>query len=712
MTVPTFRAELAGAVVLVGLGFLAMGGAAASPRGMLLGVAPWAALASVVLAATGLLVLAGRGKARPSLALALLPIMLLLLTGVPLPGVKALSGSVLVPLILAVVVGSLVLARPGGSRPIFFPLVALLYMGVAGRVQVQVGPDGDEPHYLMVADSLWRDHDLSLEKDYEEGRYRDFYGRTLAPHYRVRGKGGEIYSLHAIGLSVLVLPAYVVGGYAGASFFMALLAALLALEIRELVRVWTASDGLAEGVGWIVALCPPLIHYAGLVFTEVPAALIVAAVLRRATALMTPRRAVLLGTAIAFLPWLNVRYAPLAILLLAFLLWARPVVKTAVALLAPSLVSAIGLAVYHFVLYGFFDPRRVYGRRPELSLSTIPEGLPGLLLDQEFGLLVYAPLFALALPGLFELWRRDSRKGLTAVSLVAVVLGTAATWPMWRGGFNPPARFLLPVVPLLAAGVAARLCRGLNAGALLLIGWSLWTGLLGSAEPRLVHRDRDGTAPFFRAYSGAEEWTRLLPGFVLADPDRHRLSLVWIAALAAAMGLRPKVITTARLSLASIGLLAAAGTASLSSQARTGDRDAARVVGRPALEVPGWRWTRSAAAVWGPEALDWGPAYEPHRHPDGVELGRRLPLRGGSYRIVLLGEDLDPSSEAGSLEARPDGIPAGARTAFVREGGFRSAAFELHAGSAPVTLVLHGGGPFLLQAIRLEVQPSLSAAGL
>src|SRR5262249_40893649 len=247
------------------------------------------------------------------------------------------------------------------------------------------------------------------------------------------------------------------------------------------------------------------------------------------------RQAAALGAAIAVLPWLNVRYAPLAVLLLAFLLWTRPGVRTAAALVAPSLVSAVGIGFYHFVLYGFFDPRQVYGRRPELSLSILPEGLPGLLLDQEFGLLVYAPVFALAVPGFFHAWRKDARQGAVLLALVAVVLGTASTWPMWRGGWNPPARFLVPVIPALALAVAARLRRGMRVGGVFLIGWALGTGLLGSWEPRLVHRDRDETAPFFRHHSGAEEWTPLLPGFVLADPDRYRLSAVWIVALATAV---------------------------------------------------------------------------------------------------------------------------------------------------------------------------------
>ena len=158
-------------------------------------------------------------------------------------------------------------------RPWFLPLVSIAYLLAAAQTQRQVGPEGDEPHYLMVADSLLRDHDLSLEQDYSEGRYRSFHPATLAPHYRVRGKNGEIYSLHALGLSLLVLPAYAVGGYRAASFFMAGLGVLLAWQVRRLLKDVLADDRVAEMTALVVALSPPLWSYAGLVFTEVPAAL-------------------------------------------------------------------------------------------------------------------------------------------------------------------------------------------------------------------------------------------------------------------------------------------------------------------------------------------------------------------------------------------------------------------------------------------------------
>src|SRR5205814_1087641 len=184
------------------------------------------------------------------------------------PGVAALAGP---PVAVPVVAGLIAAASAAGPRrwagAAFLPVIALVYGLAAARVQAQVGPEGDEPHYLMVADSLLRDHDLSLEQDYAEGRYRAFHPEPLAPHYRVRGRGGAIYSLHAVGLSLLVLPAYAIGSYAGASFFMALLGVLLALELRALLRA-ALGEAETEPAAWVLALSPPLVHYAGLVFTE------------------------------------------------------------------------------------------------------------------------------------------------------------------------------------------------------------------------------------------------------------------------------------------------------------------------------------------------------------------------------------------------------------------------------------------------------------
>ena len=36
-------------------------------------------------------------------------------------------------------------------------------------------PSGDEPHYLVIAQSLWRDHDFKIENNHARGDYREYF---------------------------------------------------------------------------------------------------------------------------------------------------------------------------------------------------------------------------------------------------------------------------------------------------------------------------------------------------------------------------------------------------------------------------------------------------------------------------------------------------------------------------------------------------------
>jgi hypothetical protein len=283
---------------------------------------------------------------------------------------------------------------------------------------------------------------------------------------------------------------------------------------------------------------------------------------------------------------------------------------------------------------------------------------------------------------------------------------------MWRGGFNPPARFLVPVVPALALAVAARLRTGPRAGAALLVAWGLWTGAAGTWDRALVHRDRDGTAPLWRAASGAEEWTRLLPGYVLdeSETDRLRLTLVWALAIGAAVaaGRRSGVATPGGLCAASLGLVVAAGVASRLSTARTQGRDAVRVIGRPALVVPGWRPLSPAPAVWTTDALGWGPSYEPHRARDGALIGGRLPLPPGGYALTIDGEVVPSTLPPPLLVWGPEGAPARMVPLSLAPGRLRGG-FAVTAREA-TTLRLRSGGPFIIKDIRLERASTFSTA--
>jgi hypothetical protein len=164
--------------------------------------------------------------------------------------------------------------------------------------------------------------------------------------------------------------------------------------------------------------------------------------------------------------------------------------------------------------------------------------------------------------------------------------------------------------------------------------------------------------------------------------------------------------------LAGLGLLVATGTASLLSTHRTAGRDAVRLVGRVALSVPGWRLLRSAGASWASSDLAWGPLYEPHRHPEGAAVGERLLLPAGHYRLDVDGDEVAPEMPPPSLVIRPEGPVPSRSVPMETLDGARVGGFDVRAGESPVTLLLEGGGPFVVRRIRLQASTFGADSGL
>ncbi len=411
------------------------------------------------------------------------------------------------------------------GRHAVFALSLAIYLFFGLRSAAAVGPGADEPHYLVITQSLLRDHDLAIENNHARGDYREYFGGELRPDFLRRGLNEVIYSIHAPGLPALLVPAYAVAGYRGAVVMLCLFGALAALAIYDLAAL-LAGPGTAWLAWAATCLTVPFVPHSWLIFPEMPGALLVAwaALWLYAPLPKRSRTWIWRGTALALLPWLHTKFVILLAAMAAALLvrlWRMP--RAAAALAAPVIASVALWIGSFYLLYGVFDPQIPYGDFPKLYVlaANIPRGVLGLLFDQKFGLLVYAPIYLLAIGGAWIMVRRPEWR-LFGLALILTVVGFVASSTrmyMWWGGSSAPARFLVPILPLLAPMIAVALNGAQSAAArwvsACLLAVSVAVAVAGVIAPQrfLLFSAPHGLANMAAAVQGPAPLSYLLPTF-------------------------------------------------------------------------------------------------------------------------------------------------------------------------------------------------------
>jgi hypothetical protein len=589
-------------------------------------------------------------------------------------------------------------ALPRGA---VFVVSLLLYAGLGLRFTAAAGFGGDEPHYLVITHSLFADHDLDIANNHERRDYKAFYAGELRPDYLQRSQSGQIYSIHAPGLPLALVPAYAVAGAFGAVVTIALLAALTALAVFDLAAALTTA-GTATLV-WIgTCLTVPFVPHAWLIYPELPGALIVAwsaLWLWRGDA--SPGRALLHGAVLASLPWLHTKFIVLLALLAALQavrLWPR--IKAVAFLSTPIAVSLTAWLYFFYRTYGTLDPEAPYGSSTQLNvlIQNIPHGMLGLLFDQKFGVVAYSPVYLLALVGLVMMWK-DAALRIYALSLAAVAgafLLSSTRFYMWWGGSSAPARFFVPVIPLLAPMIAVAIERlkGLAGRAAVagLLTVSVVIAGVCVAQPKapFLFNDPHGLSALVQAAQGAAPLNLGLPVFTEEDWFRPLGLLVgWLAAFGAGVFVAQFAIRSRRIrsswGAAATTVFVFGATATAFEGGRTVVHDANR---RAAVAFNGQLGAMrgfDAARLRAVDLHNW-------RRLSGAPLYSALTLA-----ITRQGESASPGA-AGEV-GPPFELPEGDYEARVWLDGVSIRGGELTASLAPQVVVGRSTAPFAIPAI-------------
>jgi hypothetical protein len=597
--VPAVAAACGGAAAWFTLGTLTVteGGAGAARVGLLPPAWCFAGLVAAAIAcAWAVRLTADRAKPLFFSAVLLLPWLPLPLPASALVWTGPVSGLVWVAIGSAMLgAGSISGGRWARTRAILadgrhapwiaFACAAMMYGSAAMRLEPLL-PGGDEPHYLVIAQSLWRDGDLKIENNHQRGDYLEYFGGSLRPDYLKRGQDGQIYSIHLPGVPVIIAPVLALGGYGLVKAFLALVSAAATAVAWRAAFLLTGSAA-AAWFGWAaVAITAPFLLLSFTVYPDGPGAVVVLLAFAAAVSLHTrsnrrPWWWLAAGVLPAILPWFHPRFAVLAAAL-GLVLAGRALRETRLAasivsFVAIPLVSAAAWFGYFRSIYGRFDPAAAYGHYTQMSAARIPVGLLGLLFDQQYGLLVYAPVFAVGIAGVVALARNQLRLAMEWLLVVVPYSIATGMYFMWWGGFSSPARFigatlLVFSLPAAAAWAAASRPATRSLQCILLgVSVAIAVTLLVVEGGAFVFNVRDVLAP-------AMVWAGQVADLGRGGPSLFRLTpwaasaeaAVWVGALVAAwLGARAAAgdgrLQRGSAALAILGALGLAVSVSISS---------------------------------------------------------------------------------------------------------------------------------------------------
>ena len=345
-----------------------------------------------------------------------------------------------------------------GARPFVLLGVAVaLWVSIGIPVRATYGAQvtADEPQYLLTAISLAEDLDLDIADELAAERWRDFHSPARLPVQTKVLDGGRQVSPHDPLLPALLAVPVAVGGWVGAKVALAVMAGALAALVAWLAVARLGVDRRVAIAGTAVfAAAPPLAVYGTQVYPELPAALAVTGAVAVLTGARPDVRAV--AALVTVLPWLSVKYAPVAAAVAA-VGWYRAAAPDRARLLRLLAVSAAVFAVGHRLLYGGWTPyatgdhftageTSVMGFDPDYLGRS--RRLVGLLVDREFGLVPWQPAFLLAVPAVAVALRR--RPAHTAVLVVPLLAGwlVATFVALTMHGWWWPGRQVVVVLPL------------------------------------------------------------------------------------------------------------------------------------------------------------------------------------------------------------------------------------------------------------------------
>jgi hypothetical protein len=307
---------------------------------------------------------------------------------------------------------------------------------------------GDEPHYLIEVRSIVEHGTLDLTKAYQELNWPRNYWQVLA------GSRPGALPWHSIGLPILLMMPYLVAGVFGTMAFMCVVTAAVGAHVFGLSNSIVRDPRYALVCALIFGVLF-LLPFSSQIYPDMAASLIAIVVVRKIFVQFqwSEKGLALTGGLIGFSILLN----PKNIVLFAvpffyvvFLLIIRKRGRALIAFAIPFLAFLLLYCYYTWYYFGsiFLSP---YTLSYRFDFNFTSNGVLGLLVDREHGVLAYFPALYLGFFGLTVSARRFGWRVILVGLMCVMFYGLNAFFLDLKQAATTAGREILPLIVLWSA---------------------------------------------------------------------------------------------------------------------------------------------------------------------------------------------------------------------------------------------------------------------
>lgn len=335
---------------------------------------------------------------------------------------------------------------------LIFIINLILYCLIGAYGLEKRGFVGDEPNYIIITKSLIFDHDFDLKNNYQED-----YPESKSYHVSVNSLNNKSFSVHNIGLSILIAPGFLLIGKYGTILIINILAALASVIIF-LIASKILQNKTKVFLIWLLSFTVPITLYSSAIFTEMPLFLISLSLLYLILLYKEKPKIlylIIFALLCSIFPWLHVKYILILIIYSLVMIFHinKKILVSLVIIIIPPIISILLELLLFKTWFGSFSldaqyPGGLLTSTNNFSLINFIQGVTGLFYDKAFGIFLYTPIYLLSFSGLYFLYRLDKKLAISTLIIFLISIVSFGLYIKYLG-FCPEGRFIIPALPII-----------------------------------------------------------------------------------------------------------------------------------------------------------------------------------------------------------------------------------------------------------------------